>query len=100
LIDRYPAARTPAADAIVYKWMQWYLGHLNAKDSHGFKDTIGAGALCCHALDLSRPPDVLLSQISDLAQSIAGLGGQQIVQPLRLAAIRPCVRQEEVVGHR
>jgi len=33
-------ADTPAADTIVYTWMHWYLGHLNAEDDNGLTDTI------------------------------------------------------------
>lgn len=33
-------ANDPTGNSVVYKWMQWYLGHLNATDAHGFKDTI------------------------------------------------------------
>jgi hypothetical protein len=31
---------TPAADAIVLKWVRWYLAHLNATDVNGLHDTI------------------------------------------------------------
>jgi hypothetical protein len=33
-------ANTSAGNAVVYKWMQWYLRHLNTKDSRGFTDTV------------------------------------------------------------
>jgi hypothetical protein len=31
---------TPAADAIVLKWLHWYFAHLNAQDVNGLQDTI------------------------------------------------------------
>lgn len=33
-------ANTAAGNAIVCKWMQWYLRHLNAKDVNGLADTV------------------------------------------------------------
>ncbi len=33
-------ADTPTGNTVLYNWMRWYLGHLNARDSDGLTDTI------------------------------------------------------------